>query len=620
MKKKLFHVGLRVKILLVCIAFLLLNSLLTGILCYTYVAKDTLKNFYDSSNDLLSQINTHLSTEIHGISQSVIAMNSNSSIYGTLHKAVSNHDTAAYIALMSNMADTITEFQSSKQFVSSMYIYTSLGDFENFTHFKKQDFSFPDSILGQPFQEDPNLYVAWFPAMDSPIFRDPEVVIPVVYKVRMDDSYGYFGSAYGYFVVSLYQREIQNYLDRTYSSYDYLFIVDANGDEVTKKPDDAEEILTAFQDTDFAGKPSVSKEIDYKGTHYLATYTVMHTNGWQICGLRSQESLTGNLIRFRGLITIILALCCVSSAVLVTLLVRRLTNPLVELARLMDRTTQTQDFTVQASYQGKDEIGTLTDSFNRLLTEIKELIAQLNVHILALQEEKETVRRIQAQKRKAEIKALQAQINPHFLYNTLNAISWQAADQGENEISILATSLGRFFRISLSKGREIISVDEEMEQVSSYLKIQKIRYQDILEYSFYIDEAVRPKKMIKLVVQPLVENSIYHGIKPLDRPGHISIEAKLHTGDFGEEMICITVDDDGAGIEPEKLAELNELLAAGQAEPESGYGIFNVNERIKLYYGKEYGLTLENRTSGGTRATLVFPAQIVEEPDDTTGV
>ena len=508
MKKKLFHAGLRVKILLVCIAFLLLNSLLTGILCYTYVTKDTLKNFYDSSNDLFSQINTHLSTEIYGISQSVIAMNSNSSIYGTLHKAVSNHDTAAYIALMSNMADTITEFQSSKQFVSSMYIYTSLGDFENFTHFKKQDFSFPDSILGQPFQEDPNLYVAWFPAMDSPIFRDPEVVIPVVYKVRMDDSYGYFGSAYGYFVVSLYQREIQNYLDRTYSSYDYLFIVDANGDEVTKKPDDAEEILTAFQDTDFAGKPSVSKEIDYKGTHYLATYTVMSTNGWQICGLRSQESLTGNLIRFRGLITIILALCCVSSAVLVTLLVRRLTNPLVELARLMDRTTQTQDFTVQASYQGKDEIGTLTDSFNRLLTEIKDLIAQLNVHLLALQEEKETVRRIQAQKRKAEIKALQAQINPHFLYNTLNAISWQAADQGENEISILATSLGRFFRISLSKGREIISVDEEMEQVSSYLKIQKIRYQDILEYSFHIDEAVRPKKMIKLVVQPIVENSI----------------------------------------------------------------------------------------------------------------
>ena len=133
---------------------------------------------------------------------------------------------------------------------------------------------------------------------------------------------------------------------------------------------------------------------------------------------------------------------------------------------------------------------------------------------------------------------------------------------------------------------------------------------------FTIDERLQGKRMIKLVVQPLVENAIYHGIKPADRPGVIEVSAALRTNEFGTELIWITVQDNGAGIPPEKLAELNELLAAGQSNPDSGSGIFNVNERIKLYYGMEYGLMLESAQNEWTRATLVFPAQIVEEEEE----
>lgn len=608
MPERVRAIGLRGKLLLVCLALLLLNSSLAGVLCYTYVTRDTLKNFYQSSNDLLSQINTYLNTEMRNISQKVMAMNANAS-YSDFYTAVRNEDNSAYAIIMSDMANAITEWQQSDRFVSSVYIYTRLGAFENFTHIQRQEFYFPESVLYEKFEADPNLFVAWYPAMQSPVFRDTETVIPVVYKVRLD-------GAYGYYIVSLYQREIQKYLDETYSSYDYLFIVDADGQPITETPADAESICAAFDGVELDGENGVSLELDYAGAHYLATYTVMRSNGWQIYGLRSQESLTGNLTRFRTLIICILAGVCLLSGIAVTVLVSRITGPLAELAALMDRTTQTKNFNVQAAYTGKDEIGRLTGSFNTLLREIKTLIEQLNIHIAALQEEKETVKRIQAQKRKAEINALQAQINPHFLYNTLNAISWQAADQGETEISVLATSLGRFFRISLSKGREIITVQEEMDQVRSYLRIQKIRYKNILSDCFEIDERLQGKQMIKLVVQPLVENAIYHGIKPADRPGTIRVCARLRADEYGTEQIWITVEDDGAGIPPGKLAELNELLCAGQSDPDSGYGIFNVNERIKLYYGKEYGLMLESVQDAWTRATLMFPAQIVEEAEE----
>lgn len=608
MLERLRAMGLRAKLLSVCLALLVLNSSLAGVLCYTYVTRDTLKNFYQSSNDLLSQINTYLNSEMRNISQKVMAMNANAS-YSDFYTAVRNEDNSAYAAIMSDMANAITEWQLSDRFVSSVYIYTGLGVFENFTHIKRENFDFQESVLYDKFEEDPNLFVAWYPAMESPVFRDTETVIPVVYKVRME-------GAYGYYIVSLYQREIQKYLDETYSSYDYLFIVDADGQPITETPQNSDMIRAAFDGVDFDGQNSVSKEIDYSDAHYLATYTVMRSNGWQLYALRSQESLTGNLTRFRTLIVLILVCVCLLSGVAVTVLVRRMIGPLVGLAALMDRTTQTKDFDVQAPYVGRDEIGRLTGSFNALLREIKRLIEQLNIHIEALQEEKENVKCIQAQKRKAEINALQAQINPHFLYNTLNAISWQAADQGETEISVLATSLGRFFRISLSKGREIITVQEELDQVRSYLRIQKIRYKDILSDCFEIDPRLQGKQMIKLVVQPLVENAIYHGIKPADRPGTIRICAGLHTDEYGAEKIRITVEDDGVGIPPAKLTELNELLAAGQSDPDSGYGIFNVNERIKLYYGKEYGLMLESIEDTWTRATLVFPAQIVEEGEE----
>jgi two-component system sensor histidine kinase YesM len=293
----------------------------------------------------------------------------------------------------------------------------------------------------------------------------------------------------------------------------------------------------------------------------------------------------------------------------VLILVSMMTKPLGQLVHIMNKAIK-KEFHVQFNYLYDDEVGNLAKSFNYMVREIDALVTELNVNIEALEQEKENVKVEQTQKRKAELRALQAQINPHFLYNTLNAITWQAEDQGATDISILANSLGKFFRISLSKGRQIITIQEELDHVCSYLEIQKIRYKTKLNYEVVVSEEVRRMSTIKLILQPLVENAIYHGIKMRETPGTIKIKAYKQEQESSLPAIRICVEDDGLGISKEKLEVLNDGLSQVIVDSTSGYGIYNVNERLKLYYGDAYGLTLESKEKEWTKATIVIPAQM----------
>ncbi len=245
-----------------------------------------------------------------------------------------------------------------------------------------------------------------------------------------------------------------------------------------------------------------------------------------------------------------------------------------------------------------DEITELGLSFNIMVGKIKELLD-------AKLEEHENLK-------KAELRVLQAQINPHFLYNTLDAIIWMAESKRTAQIVELVSALSRFFRITLSKGRDWITVRDEIAHIESYLAIQKIRYRDILDYQIDIPEETRSGEMLKLTLQPLVENALYHGIKNKRNGGAIVVRGRWLAGD----RLQIEVEDNGIGMLPARLAQIQELLAAGNrwvagAMPivEDGYGISNVNQRIKLYYGPDYGLSIESTHGHGTCVTLIIPQQ-----------
>jgi len=239
-----------------------------------------------------------------------------------------------------------------------------------------------------------------------------------------------------------------------------------------------------------------------------------------------------------------------------------------------------------------DEITELGMSFNIMIGRIKDLL--------------DSKIKEQENLKKAELRALQAQINPHFLYNTLDTIIWMAEAKKNAQVIEIVSALSSFFRISLSKGRDWITIGEEIERTNSYLTIQKMRYQDILDYKIQVDENVANYTILKLILQPLVENALYHGIKNKRQGGTIIVRAKPKN----ENEVQLEVEDNGIGFTTEKLAQLQEELEddSGDIKLESGFGIGNVNKRIRLYYGKQYGISVKSEYHTGTCVTLIIPA------------
>ncbi|MBQ4378099.1 MAG: sensor histidine kinase [Treponema sp.] len=208
---------------------------------------------------------------------------------------------------------------------------------------------------------------------------------------------------------------------------------------------------------------------------------------------------------------------------------------------------------------------------------------------------------------KAEMKALQAQITPHFLYNTFDTIVWLAEEEKTDEVVRITKAFSDFLRISLSRGHEWITIGQELDHIKNYLTIQKIRYADILNYKIEADENLLPQKMIKLVLQPLVENAIYHGIKNKRGRGELSVSVKY--ADEERTKIRFSVKDNGAGFTPERLAEVRlELSLTISEKLNSVYGLYNVNKKLKLYYGEETeGLVIESEPGKGSEISFVVP-------------
>ncbi len=271
-------------------------------------------------------------------------------------------------------------------------------------------------------------------------------------------------------------------------------------------------------------------------------------------------------------------------------LMKGITDPIRVLCEDMKR-AGSGDFDVSISAQSNDEMVTLNNGFNQMVQQIGHLV--------------EDIKEEQANLRVMEIGLLQAQINPHFLYNTLDTILW-LAETGENQLVVtMVENLSTFFRISLSRGEELISLEEEESHTKSYLEIQRVRYGDILNFRLDIAEEARECILPKLTLQPIVENSLYHGLKNKRGGGTITISATVQ-----EDRLVLTVSDDGFGMTREQLATLRTaILEVQRTEGKgSGFGVYNVNQRIKLYYGDDYGLEIDSCFGIGTTVTVTLPA------------
>jgi two-component system sensor histidine kinase YesM len=303
------------------------------------------------------------------------------------------------------------------------------------------------------------------------------------------------------------------------------------------------------------------------------------------------EQMRGSFLRWE-IFSIVLIISAVGFSVLAAWgLSRSIYTPIKKLHDVTTTITK-NDLQALMTSDNVDEITELGMSFNIMIGKIRELL--------------DSKIKEQENLKKAELRALQAQINPHFLYNTLDTIIWMAEAKKNAQVIEIVSALSSFFRISLSKGRDWITIGEEIERTNSYLTIQKMRYRDILDYEIQVDERVANYTILKLVLQPLVENALYHGIKNKRQGGTIIVRAKPKN----ENEVQLEVEDNGIGFTPEKLAQLQEELEddSGDIKLESGFGIGNVNKRIRLYYGKQYGISVKSEYHTGTCVTLIIPA------------
>ena len=308
--------------------------------------------------------------------------------------------------------------------------------------------------------------------------------------------------------------------------------------------------------------------------------------------IQSELTHKQNVAIQMSLVALIIIL--VFSLILATKILRSVTNPIHQLCNVAEQAAK-GDFTARADFKTDDEVSVLRRSFNHMTEEIGRLVEGVKVE--------------QANLRVTESQLMQAQINPHFLYNTLDTIVWLAEEKQTQEVVSVVTSLSDFFRAMLSDGKDYVSIKEEAKHVRSYLEIQHMRYQDILEYEIHIDEDIQMYIIPKLMIQPLVENALYHGIKNKRGMGKITIK-----GYRRHNEIILEVQDNGAGMRKEKMEELNGsvITSAEENQVRSGFGIGNVRERIHAYYGKEYGIFYESEEGKGTRVIIVLPAKNIE--------
>lgn len=378
---------------------------------------------------------------------------------------------------------------------------------------------------------------------------------------------------------------LSNFNHMKYGKTGSYLISDRNGNMKIKNDENRKEYIGKEPFFKWAVKEQENgKVFEINGERCLVTADVIPRLDWIMMGITPVQELTlqgEKLIKILYLVGLLAVLLCTWISYR---LAHSVTRPLTKLAETMERFGK-GDLSVSVPVTYQDEIGMLSEEFNKMAGKIQLLVDQ--------------VYREQKEKRKSELAALQAQINPHFLYNTLNSVSSLIKMDCPDEAFIMIHAIGMFYRTSLSDGKTLIPIEQEIINIENYIQIQKFRYGSKIEYEIEMDTQIKKEWIVKLTLQPLVENSIYHGVKEMREKGRIEIK-----GWKEENLIYIEVSDNGVGIPTERMAHILEGSNNGKRY---SYGLYNINQRLQLHFGKEYGLKIQSQEGKGTKITVKIP-------------
>ena len=369
-----------------------------------------------------------------------------------------------------------------------------------------------------------------------------------------------------------------------------IFVVGKNGNIIScieKELLGQRNEFTTLEELEYINPRSFgTSKID--GMNYYFLYGEINGTNWRMISFIPAVEYEKEIIWLRNWITLIIIVCCLLSVAFSVAISGEFQNRSGSFKN--DAEIGDGDFSVYSTYDSKDEIGVLSRHFNEMVSQVKNLIQKVYEEELL--------------KQKAELKSLRMQINPHFLYNSLESINWMARIRGVPEIGKMVKALGDLMRASIS-GDDFVTVGEEIKNIENYLIIQKFRYGDKIEVNIDIKPGIEKHKIPKLILQPIVENAIVHGIEKMVGSGIINI-----SGAVSGNNIILKVTDNGLGINEDRIKTiLSAPEHAGRTNGHTNIGLRNVDRRIKIYYGEEYGVQIQSREGRGTTVTLSFPIE-----------
>ncbi|MDP4088925.1 MAG: histidine kinase [Bacillota bacterium] len=471
----------------------------------------------------------------------------------------------------------LTEFIQSNMFISSIYIFDNYGnryfvDKKDYKAFSLQNIK--DSYWYDDIEKLKGGYMVRLNG--GGLFNQPNQKYISFMRIFNDLE---TGKPIGIMIINIPEKAINNSFKNIVSSGEAIIqIKDEYNNDILSTTDLSkynikENIKSQMVDNYYYSIEKV------QGKSYITSY-LENKLRWTIISILPFNELSNQANVSKLIILGLLLLNALLILIGLAIVSSSITKPIDKLINSM-KGVEAGEFKKVSIATGNDEIGKLKDVYNAMICKIESLIQQV------IEDQKI--------KRKVELDVLQAQIKPHFLYNSFDTVSSLALDNRNEEVYLLIKSLGSFYRTSLSKGNEVISIKEELQTVKSYLIIQQIRYENLFEVKMDIDERANNYKILKLVLQPLVENSIYHGIKPARRNGNIFISTSLQ-----DDYIELVVQDDGIGISSEMLEWIKN-------ENNGGIGLRGTMERLNIFYNGAVRFELESKVGYGTKITIHVP-------------
>lgn len=567
------------------VMLILFTAILLIIISYRLseqAVRDTAESY---TSELVNQVNSNIQTYITGMKDISLAAMNNPDV----REYLSQPDSGQTAGLKTKISEYFHSILISRKDIASINIFGYNGSFIS---------DRPEARLNpfiQPYRQ--TWYREASEARGQAIISSSHVqpvihgeypwVVSLSRELRSADD----SRALGVLLIDLNFKVINDMLNKLdLGSRGYVFVVDRQGNIVYHPQ---QQLLYSNLKTEMIDRVLEVREgsfvTDENGVSRI--YSVKDSGfGWKIVGVFYENELVANKKQMQ--VSFALAgLLCLGAGVMISFFTsRNLTQPI---RKLQEKMTEVEkgNFNIRVPVGHSKEISSLARSFNVMVHKIKELMNQVVVE--------------QEIKRKSELNALQAQINPHFLYNTLDSIIWMAESKKHDEVILMTSALARLFRASLSKGKELIPISTEIQHITSYLKIQQMRYEDKLAFTVDFDPQLHGCLTLKVLLQPLVENAIYHGVK--NKPGRGTVRI---TGMCLDGCVELRVQDDGIGMDEETVRSI--LRPAARLETKGGVGIANVHQRIQLYFGPEYGLTYETRPGEGTTAIIRIPIIFID--------